>query len=95
MGHQFPRLAARARRRVHQTASSIVRRLVKPERDRNKQSNDASSGGNYGERAPELYEAIEGLDHVLAISLVSNAVMPVRVATGQVFAHNVCGIRAR
>jgi hypothetical protein len=41
----------------------------------------------YAERAPELYEAISGLDQVLAISLVSNVVMPVRVPTGPVFSH--------
>jgi len=35
----------------------------------------------------ELYESIAGLDHVLALSRVSNAVMPVRVPTGQVFSE--------
>ena len=40
-----------------------------------------------------MYEAIDGLDYVLAISLVSDAVMPVRVPARQVFAH-VCGVYA-
>ena len=40
-----------------------------------------------------LEDATRGLDHVLAISLVGNALLPVRVPTGQVFAHK-CGVFA-
>ncbi len=47
----------------------------------------------YAERAPGLYHAIEGLDRVIAITLVSKVVMPVIVPTGQVFA-NVLGVFA-
>jgi hypothetical protein len=65
----------------------IVRREVKPKRDRNNRQARRERWWIYGERAPELYEAISGLDHVLAISLVSNAVMPVRIPTGPVFSH--------
>jgi len=65
----------------------IVRRLVKPERDRNKDRQRREIWWQFTRPAPELYEAIAGLDHDLALSLVSNAVMPVRVPTGQVFAH--------
>lgn len=65
----------------------IVRRLVKPERDLKKRKNYKELWWRYAERGPGLYKAIDGLDHVLAISLISNAVMPVRVETGQVFAH--------
>ena len=36
-----------------------------------------------------MRDAIGGLDEVLVIALVSNAVMPVRVATGQVFSHGL------
>jgi len=40
-----------------------------------------------------LEETIADLDHVLAISLVGNVLLPVRVATGPVFAH-ACGVFA-
>ena len=71
----------------------IVRRLVKPKRDRNNRASYREFWWRYGEHRPGLYEAIDGLNHVLAISLVSDAVMPIRVPTGQVFAH-VCGVFA-
>lgn len=64
-----------------------VRRLVKPERDRNNRQARRENWWKYAERAPELYEAIAGLDHVLAIAMTSNVVLPVRVSTRQVFAH--------
>ena len=44
----------------------------------------------YEHQAPDLYTAIANLDHVLAISLVGNVLLPVRVPTGQVFAHACC-----
>jgi hypothetical protein len=72
----------------------IVRREVKPERDRNKYSSNARERWwEFERRRPELYDAIADLDHVLAIALVSNSVMPVRVKTGVVFAHK-CAIFA-
>jgi hypothetical protein len=71
----------------------IVRRLVKPERDRNRDRQRREIWWRFTRPAPELYEAIGELDHVLAISLVSNAVMPVRVLIGQVFSH-ACGVFA-
>lgn len=77
----------------YQEAIQIVRRLVKPERDRNSRPARRDRWWIFAERAPDLYEAIQGLDHALAISLVSNAVMPVRVPSGPVFAH-VCGVFA-
>jgi hypothetical protein len=64
---------------------AIVRDLVKPQRDRNKKKNYREVWWQFGERCPGLYEAIAGLDHVLAISRVGNAVMPVRVPIGPVF----------
>jgi hypothetical protein len=42
---------------------------------------------------PKLYNTIANLDHVLAIAIVSNVVMPVRVQTGPVFS-NKCGVFA-
>src|SRR5690606_31119190 len=65
-----------------------VRRLVKPERDRNKFSKGAREKWWLFERGrPELYTSIAGLDRVVAITLVSKTVMPVMAPTGQVFSH--------
>ena len=72
---------------------AIVRRLVKPERDLKKALDYRRSWWRYGRRGADLYEAIKRLDHVLALSLVSNVVMPVRVPVGPVFAH-ACGVFA-
>lgn len=41
----------------------------------------------YEKKRPALRKAIESLDEVLAIALVSKTVMPARVPTGQVFSH--------
>ncbi|MFG2305245.1 Eco57I restriction-modification methylase domain-containing protein [Actinacidiphila glaucinigra] len=71
----------------------IVRREVKPKRDRNNRANYRDNWWRHGERAINLYEAIRDLDYVLAIGLVSNAVMPVRMRTGPVFAHK-CAVFA-
>jgi hypothetical protein len=70
-----------------------VRRLVKPERDKNNRQNYRTFWWQFAEARPGLYEAIRGLEHVLALSLVGNVMLPVRVPTGQVFAH-VCGVFA-
>jgi hypothetical protein len=72
---------------------AIVRRLVKPERDHNKMAYRRERWWQFAARAPELYEAIEGFGHIPAIALVSNAVMPVRVPSDQVFAHK-CAVFA-
>ncbi|TVZ00015.1 hypothetical protein EAS64_38680 [Trebonia kvetii] len=65
----------------------IVRRTVKPERDRKRRDSHRNRWWIYGDNRPGLYRSIEGLDHVLAISLVGSVIMPVRVRTGQVFSH--------
>jgi hypothetical protein len=70
-----------------------VRRLVKPERDLNNRATRRERWWWYAERAPELYEAISGLSHVLAISIVGNSLMPVRILTGSIFSH-ACAIFA-
>jgi hypothetical protein len=62
-----------------------VRRLVKPERDRNNRAARREYWWRYAERAPDLYETIDGLDHVLAICRVGDVLLPVRVSTGAVF----------
>lgn len=71
----------------------IVRRLVKPKRDTNKRQQRRERWWVYAERAPELYQAIDDLKQVLAISIVSNAIMPVRVPASQVFSH-ACAVFA-
>jgi hypothetical protein len=65
----------------------VVRRLVKPIRDRNKRAQRRERWWVYGEHAPGLYKAIDGLDQVLAIARVSNSLAPVRVPTGIVYAE--------
>ncbi len=65
----------------------IVRQLVKPERDRVQRSQYRNRWWMFAERGVELYKSIAGLDRVLALAQVSSTVMPVRVKTGQVFAH--------
>ncbi|MGH3247322.1 MAG: Eco57I restriction-modification methylase domain-containing protein, partial [Trebonia sp.] len=63
----------------------IVRRLVKPIRDRNKDKQRREIWWRFTRPAPELYQAIESLNHVLAFAQVSNTIVPVRIPTGQVF----------
>jgi hypothetical protein len=64
-----------------------VRRLVKPERDRNNRKVYRDHWWHYAEKRPAMVEAIKGLDRVIVITLVSKVVMPVLVPTGQVFSH--------
>ena len=65
----------------------VVRRLVKPERESKRDKLMGEIWWRHWRHRPGLYSAIASLDHVLAISLVSDVVMPVRVPTGPVFAH--------
>ena len=71
----------------------IVRRKVKPERGKVNREAHRKYWWRYGDRRPGLYTAIADSHHVLAISLVGSAVMPVRVPTGPVFAHK-CAVFA-
>jgi hypothetical protein len=71
----------------------IVRRLVKPGRELLKAADYRKYWWRYGRRGSALYGTIKRLDNVLAMSLVSNAIMPVHVSTGQVFAHK-CAVFA-
>ena len=65
----------------------IVRRLVKPERDGNNRANYRIYWWRYAEHRPGLYNAIEGMSHVLAISRVGSVLLPVRVDSGVVFSE--------
>ena len=77
---------SRARRYVD--CFDQVVRLVKPERLKVKFSKNARERWWAFERSrPELYAMIAGLERVIVITLVSKTVMPVMVATGQVFSH--------
>lgn len=74
----------------------IVRRLVKPERERRRPDGSFAlrrplpqRWWMYAEKRPALYHAIEGMERVLAIALTSKVVMPVRVPTGMVYSHAV------
>ena len=67
----------------------IVRRLVKPERDRNKRAPRRTYWWRYAERAPGLYRSIEGLSRVLAITQTSRLQLPAFLPTGMVYAHKL------
>jgi hypothetical protein len=66
-----------------------IEQLVKPDRDRLPayKARVRDAWWRFEHQATTLYEAIEGLDRVLAIALVSKVVMPVFQSTGQVFSH--------
>ncbi|MFG2774336.1 Eco57I restriction-modification methylase domain-containing protein [Streptomyces sp. NPDC048350] len=63
----------------------IVRRLAKPQRDKNKKKPYRENWWKFAERCPGLYKRIRDMDYVLAMCRVGNTLMPARVATGPVF----------
>ncbi|QKW39928.1 hypothetical protein HUT06_42745 [Actinomadura sp. NAK00032] len=65
----------------------IVRRKVKPERDKKKDRQRREIWWRFTRLAPELYEAISNLENVLALSRVGNTLIPARVPTGPVFSE--------
>jgi hypothetical protein len=67
----------------------IVRRLVKPFRDRNRDRQRREVWWRFTRPAPELYDAISSFEHVLAIARVSSSLAPVRVVTGPVYSEKV------
>jgi hypothetical protein len=64
-----------------------LHRLVKPERDAVNRDALRKIWWLFAYHRIELYEAIKGLDYVLAISRVGNALLPVRVRAGVVFSE--------
>lgn len=66
---------------------AIVERDVKPFRATNSDRRRREIWWRFTRPTPELYSAIEGLDRVLVIALVSKTGLPVFVPTGQVFSH--------
>jgi len=68
---------------------AIVREKVKPERDRNKDRHARTNWWQHLRTGPGLRAAIEGMDHVLAITRVSKMVLPVRIPVGSVVADRI------
>ncbi len=68
----------------------IVRSRVKPQRDKVKRAWRRENWWKYGEVAPGLYSAIDGLETVLAMTLVTKVLKPARVAARQTFSHKLC-----
>ncbi|MDT0532310.1 SAM-dependent DNA methyltransferase [Micromonospora sp. DSM 115977] len=66
-----------------------VRRLVLPERVKNKQKSRRERWWQYSEYRRGLVEGVAGLEQVIVLALVSRTLMPVRVPTGQVFSHKL------
>jgi hypothetical protein len=66
-----------------------VLRLVKPERDQNSRKAYRERWWQYAERRPGLIGAIQDLDRVIVIALVSKVVMPALVPAAQVFSHQL------
>ncbi|MEO3778171.1 DNA methyltransferase [Micromonospora sp. B11E3] len=65
----------------------IVKREVKPFREKNNRKVYRDYWWQFGEKRPAMQKAINGLDRVLVIALVSKTGLPVFVPTGQVFSH--------
>jgi hypothetical protein len=63
----------------------IVRRLVKPFREGNKDKQRREIWWRFTRPTSELYRALEGQDYALAIAQTSNTVIPVRIPSRQVF----------
>ncbi|GAA0909940.1 Eco57I restriction-modification methylase domain-containing protein [Virgisporangium aurantiacum] len=66
-----------------------VLRAVKPDRAESPDRRLREVWWQFKRPAPDLQRAIVGLDHVIAITLVSKVVMPAIIPTGQVFAHKL------
>ena len=85
---------AEERAREYQLPYQRVAERVRPERQRRKPDGSyvlrkplPDRWWQYGDKRPALRRAIADLPEVLLIALVSKSVMPMRVATDQVFSH--------
>ncbi|MDX3804337.1 type IIL restriction-modification enzyme MmeI, partial [Streptomyces sp. AK04-3B] len=72
--------------RQYPDAWGIVERTVKPARDKAAPGSPIKFWQHWRHR-PELHEAIEELERVIVIALVSKTATPVRQPTGQIFSH--------
>jgi hypothetical protein len=74
---------------------SIVRRMVKPERDKLGLKGDSSARGyarlwwQFGRRGDRLYAAIDGFERVLVTTQTSRTQMPALIPNRSVIAHKV------
>lgn len=68
---------------------AIVDEKVRPEREKVNRKAHRERWWQYGDKRPELYAAIAGLDRVLAIARVSSLVQPAFVPARQVFSEQV------
>lgn len=66
-----------------------VLKEVRPEREKKKRKAHRDYWWHFGDKRPALRSAISDLHEVLVIAMVSNTVMPLRVATGQVFSNKL------
>jgi hypothetical protein len=83
--HDWPEERARS----YPAVFGIVERDVKPERSRNRDRQRREIWWRFTRPALDLYRAVQGLERVLVVALVSRTVMPVMVPTGQVFSHKL------
>ncbi|MEW2400402.1 DNA methyltransferase [Streptomyces sp. NPDC046862] len=66
-----------------------VRRLVKPERDRNRNKQRREIWWRFTRTAPELYTRIAELDRVIAVARISKTAMPITVPANQVLNEKI------
>jgi hypothetical protein len=83
-----------ARAEEYPDCIDIVRRLVKPGRDRNNRVNYREIWWRYGEHRPGLVKALVGFSRVIVIAQTSSTIMPVIVPADQVFDQS-CIVFAR
>lgn len=66
-----------------------LERLVRPVRARNNRKVRRERWWQFAERQPAMRAAIGDLDEILAITVVSKCIMPVRLATGPVISNGI------
>ncbi|MBT2477517.1 Eco57I restriction-modification methylase domain-containing protein [Streptomyces sp. ISL-94] len=70
-------------------AYAKVLREVRPERELNNRAARRDRWWQFAERAPGMYSAIASLEQCLVVARVSKVIMPMLVATGQVFSEQL------
>lgn len=74
-----------ARAKEYPECYAQVARLVRPEREKNKDKSRREIWWRFTRLSPELYKATARFSRVIVIARVSKSAMPVMVPTGQVF----------
>lgn len=75
------------RAREYRDCFEIVERLVKPEREKNNRKVYCDRWWHYGEKRPELYATIAGLDQVLVVAATSRTLAFCHVPARFVYSH--------